>query len=214
MKRACFLWLSLLALDARAADTYHLDAARTRVSFAVHRFGIPWIDAAFRRFAGDLVIDRRGADSRIAVTILTDSLDGVGNGWNARLRSADWLDTGRYPEMSYRSTRVDFDQADGGVANGDLTLHGVTRPVTFRIAHISCAGGDDGNGDGSERNCAFTAQATIKRSDFGLPHGLFLAGDQVEISVNGNAVRSDSVAHNDSRAGNDNRLASSGGAEQ
>ena len=185
MKRACWLWLSLLAFDAHAADSYRLDADHTRVSFGVRRFGIPWIDAGFSRFDGDLVVDRKGADSRIVVTVRTDSLEGLDFGWNSRLRSPEWLDTARYPEMSYRSSRIEFDAADGAVAEGELTLHGITRTVRFDIRHIDCAAEDS-----AASACGFSAHATIQRSDFGLPHGFWLAGDQVEISVQGSAVRS------------------------
>ncbi len=186
MKHRCWLWLSLLALNAQAADAYRLDTDHTRVSFDVRRFGIPWIAAHFRQFAGDFVIDRRGADSRVDVTVRTDSLDGLDFGWNARLRSRDWLDTQRFPEMRYRSTHVEFDGNGGAIASGQLTLHGITRPVTLTVARLDCSGA---HMDANEA-CGFAAYARIKRSDFGLPHGFWLAGDQVEISVSGAALRS------------------------
>ena len=187
MKRTCWLSLSLLALNAQAADAYRLDADHTSVSFDVRRFGIPWVDAHFSQFSGDFVVDRQGTDSHIDVTVRTDSIEGLNSGWSTRLRSSDWLDTQHFPEMSYRSSHVEFDNSGGAVASGQLTLHGITRPVTLHVERLDCSG----ESTVPDHPCGFAARANIKRSDFGLPHGFWLAGDQVEISVNGAALRSE-----------------------
>jgi len=187
MKRACWLSLCLFALNAQAADAYCLDADHTSVSFDIRRFGIPWVGAHFRQFSGDFVVDHHGGDSHVDVTVRTDSIEGLSPGWSLRLRSSDWLDTQRFPEMRYRSSHVEFDGSGGAVASGQLTLHGITRPVILHVVRLDC-GGEHMLPD---RPCGFTAHADIRRSDFGLPHGFWLAGDQVEISVSGAALRSE-----------------------
>ncbi len=187
MNRAWWLCLLLVALDARAADVYRLDTGHTRVSFDVRRLGIPWIAARFQQFEGDFVIDRSGPGSRIEVAVRTDAIEGLEFGWNARLRSESWLDTRRFPQMSYVSTHVEFDRAGGAVASGQLTLHGITRPVTLNVSRLDCAAAPSN----ANQTCSFAAYARIKRSDFGLPNGFWLAGDNVEISVTGVALHSD-----------------------
>lgn len=185
MNRGWWLGLWLLALSAQAADAYRLDPEHTRVSFDVRRFGIPWIGAHFRELAGAFVVDRSGPDSRIDVTVRTNSITGLEPMWDTLLRSQDWLDTQRFPEMIYRSTHIAFGEDGGAVAEGELTLHGVTRPVTLSVRQLDCP---DGPADPGQA-CAFAAYANIRRSDFGLPHGFWLAGDGVEISVRGSAFQ-------------------------
>jgi polyisoprenoid-binding protein YceI len=182
--RCCWLplLLGLMTLQARAADAFVLDGSHTRVAFDVRNLGVPWIEARFRQLAGRFVVDRRGADSRIEVTVRTDSIEGLAPFWDQRLRSPGWLDTQRYPEMTYRSSHVAFKDDGGAVADGQLTLHGVTRPVTLNVKQLNCPVAED-----VRRGCAFSAYAKLRRSDFGLPHGFWAAGDAVEISVSGTA---------------------------
>jgi len=187
MKGTYWLLLCLLALKAQAADTYRLDADHSNVSFDIRNFGIPWVAAHFRQFSGDFVVDRHGSGSHVDVTVRTDSIDGLSADWSTRIRSSDWLDTQRFPEMSFRSRHVEFDGRGGAVAGGLLTLHGVTRPVMLHVERLDCA---VEHADPNQA-CGFRAHANIRRSDFGLPHGFWLAGDQVEISVSGAALRSE-----------------------
>lgn len=190
-------WLSLLAFNTcAAAEDYRLDAGQTRVSFDVRRFGVSWIGADFGQIRGDFVVDRYGAGSRIDVAVRTDSLQGPDTEWNARLRSADWLDTQRFPEMSFHSAQVEFDDAGGAVAHGQLTLHGATRPVTLTVNRLDCTR----EGATSTGTCEFAASASIRRSEFGLPHGFWLAGDRVEIAISGVARHGDGAMESASSA--------------
>jgi polyisoprenoid-binding protein YceI len=175
--------LLLMVLEAQATDTYRLDAIHTQVSFDVRRFGILWFTAHFRDVSGSFVIDREGSESRVDVAVQTDSVECPDPRWTARLRSKEWLDTQRFPEMTYRSIQVEFDGAGRAIASGQLTLHGVTRPVTLNVSQLDCSN----QPSGSTGYCGFVAHAHIKRSDFNLPHGFWQAGDRVEISISGSA---------------------------
>lgn len=185
MKQAYWLGLSLLAFGAQAAEAYHIEPDRTQVGFNVRRFGVRWIGARFSQLDGRFVVDRFGDGSAVDVTVHTDSLEGLDSGWSKRLRSKDWLDTQRYPQMTFRSSHVEFNRG-GAVATGQLTLHGVSKPVNLVISRLDCRG----RLQVQEQACVFTASANIRRSDFGLPHGFWVAGDAVEITVAGTALRS------------------------
>jgi polyisoprenoid-binding protein YceI len=167
--------LVLLAQDAQAAEVYKLDPAQTRVGFDVKRFGIPWVRAWFQDLSGDFVVDRKGQGSRIDVVVHAAS---VRSDWSALLRSPEWLNTERFPEMIYRSTHVRFQDGAHAVVQGELSLHGATRPVELQVSGLDCAAG-------MSKPCRFLGAAQIKRSDFGLPHGFWLGGDRVDISVSG-----------------------------
>lgn len=187
MKQTVWLGLCCLALGAQAADAYRIEPEQTQLSFDVRRYGVQWLGARFRQLEGSFIVDRQGSDNLIDVSVRTDSLEGPDAGWNQRLRSSEWLDTRRYPLMRFRSTHVEFDHAGGAVAVGQLSLHGVSRPVNLSISRLDCKG----RLPDQRQVCAFTATANIRRSDFGLPHGFWVAGDSVEIRVNGIAARND-----------------------
>jgi polyisoprenoid-binding protein YceI len=184
MRGLLWLSLSLSLLRTQTADVYRLDAVNTRISFNIQHFGVLWVSARFPDFSGDFVLDRDGAAGRIDVSVQTASVDCNDAHWNARLRSADWLDVQRYPQMTFHSNHVVFDGNNRALASGELTLHGVTRAVGLQINQLSCP-----DASGSDDSCSFVAHARIKRSDYGLAHGFWMGGDQVEIAISGVGVR-------------------------
>jgi polyisoprenoid-binding protein YceI len=165
----------LAVLRSEAADIYRLDSGNTQVSFAVQRLGIQWVTARFADISGSLVLDRQGATSRVDVSVGIASLDCNEPRWNDRLRSSEWLDAERYPRMAYHSYSIELSD-DRGTATGELTLHGATRPVVLNVTLMNCS---------AAGVCQFAAHGRIKRSDFGLPHGFWTGGDQVDISISG-----------------------------
>jgi polyisoprenoid-binding protein YceI len=169
------LSLLLLASVAQALEVYRLDSSNTQVSFTVQRLGFQWVSARFSDVSGEIVLDRAGPNSRVDVTVGIASLESSEARWNDRLRSAEWLDAERYPHMTYHSSHIELEE-QRAVANGDLTLHGITRQVVLTVTVLNCstAGG-----------CQFVAHGRIRRSEFGLPHGFWSAGDQVEIAISG-----------------------------
>jgi polyisoprenoid-binding protein YceI len=175
VKSALWMLVLLVALRTEAAATFRLDSGNTHVSFAVERFGIQWVTAQFSDISGRFVLDRQGSSSRVDVSVGIASVDCNEPRWNDRLRSAEWLDAQRYPQMTYRSIRIDVGD-DRAVASGELTLHGVTRPVVLNVILLNCS---------SSGPCQFAAHGHIKRSDYGLPHGFWTGGDQVDITISG-----------------------------
>jgi polyisoprenoid-binding protein YceI len=169
------LVLLLVAGRSEATERYRLDSANTRVSFVVQHLGLQWISASFPDIDGEFVLDRLGPGSRVDVTVATATLDCSEPRWNERLRSPEWLDAQRYPHMIYHSSSIQF-QDSRAIANGDLTLHGITRPVALTVSFQNCSGGAE---------CQFTAHGRIRRSDFALPHGILSGGDQVDIAISG-----------------------------
>jgi polyisoprenoid-binding protein YceI len=184
MRSATWWLLSLSLLRVQAADMYGLDPVNTRISFNIRYFGTPWVSARFPDFGGDFVLDRHGAGSRVDVSVQMASVDCHDSYWNDRLRSADWLDVQRYPQMSFHSGQVEFEGSDRAVASGELSLHGITRRVELEISQLSCpAAGAAGD------TCSFIAHARVRRSDYGFAHGLWIGGNQVDIAISGVGVR-------------------------
>jgi polyisoprenoid-binding protein YceI len=181
--------LSLALMSASAADVYDLDSDATRVGFDIDRFGLHWVTAHFRQFHGDFVFDRTGSASRVDVTVQTESIDCGDSRWNPNLRSPEWLDVQQFPQMTYRSRQIQFEGDDRAEASGELTLHGVTRPVVLDVSQLQCSGPE-----GTNRVCRFVAQAHVRRSDYGLPHGFWTGGDQVDITITGVGMQSQKLS--------------------
>jgi polyisoprenoid-binding protein YceI len=185
VKNSQWMLIVLIALRSQAAETYRLDSGNTQVSFAVQRLGIQWVRARFSAISGQFVVDHAASAGRVDVTVGMASLECSDPHWNERLRSSDWLDIQRYPQMTYHSSRIELGE-ERGVANGELTLHGVTRPIVLSVSLLKCS---------SPGSCQFAAHGRIKRSEYGLPHGFWTGGDQVEISMSGTlAVAANSAA--------------------
>jgi len=170
-------WIVLLAGagTAHSAEHYSLNSTNTQVSFVVQHLGFQFVSAHFPDINGEFVLDRAGAQSRVDVTVGIATLECSEPRWNDRLRSADWLDVERYPQMTYHSSHIEVADQHA-VANGSLTLHGITRPVVLTVSFLDCPGGG---------RCQFSAHGRIRRSEFGLPHGFWSGGDQVEIAISG-----------------------------
>lgn len=181
-----------ITLPAQAAELYRLDSANTRVSVNVRLFGLPWVSAHFDELSGDFIPDRQTAASRVDVTVRTASLDCENSWWNAKLLSTEWFDAPRYPQITYHSDHIRYDDHGGAVVSGQLTLHGVTRSVELIINRWDCS-----NAVGADDACSFDAHTRIKRSNYGLPHH-FWGGDEVDIFIRG--VRAQTVAPQNAEA--------------
>ncbi len=164
-----------------AARAHHLYPGNTQISFQIEHLGLRWFSAAFHELSGDFAPASDAQGGQLAVVVRTASLDSRSTYWDDRLRSAQWLDTARYPVMSYSSTRIVWESPTSASVEGQLTLHGVTRPLALRVTDIDCPQ----IRPAAPRPCRFLGQATLRRSDFGLPHGFWEGGDQVQIIVRG-----------------------------
>jgi polyisoprenoid-binding protein YceI len=174
LKNSQWMLIALTVLRSEATQMYPLDSSNTQVSFTVQHLGIQWVTARFSDISGQFVVNDSGVADRVDVTVGTASLECSEPRWNDRLRSADWLDVQHYPHMTFHSSRIEMDE-QRAVASGELTLHGVTRPIILNVSLLKC----------SAAGCQFAAHGHIKRSEYGLPHGFWSGGDQVEISMSG-----------------------------
>jgi polyisoprenoid-binding protein YceI len=177
------LWLTLgglLLAPAAHASGYHLSPANTQITFEINRLGLRWFSAAFHELSGDFLLDPDGRGGSLNVVVRMASIDCRSGYWNDRLQSSQWLDTDKYPEMTYRSTRVEFDGNNHATVQGDLLLHGVSRPLTLNITDISCdlSAAEPGS-------CHFVGRARLRRSDFALLHGFWQGGDFIEVVIRG-----------------------------
>jgi polyisoprenoid-binding protein YceI len=120
--------LSPATIPGYTAGTWVIDPVHSDVSFSVRHLVVSKVRGNFRSFEGAVVTAADPLDSSVSVSIDLASIDTGNADRDAHVRSADFLDVEQYPTMTYRSTGVRVD-GDGFVVEGELSLHGVTKPV-------------------------------------------------------------------------------------
>jgi polyisoprenoid-binding protein YceI len=166
---------------AGGAAAHHLDGNNTEIRLEVEHLGLDWFSAAFPELSGDFVAAPDGHGGQLSVSVRMASLNSRSPSWNERLRSPQWLDTARYPEMTFRSSSIELQGTQRATVQGELTLHGITRPLTLSITDIDCPEAQAAPAD----HCRFLGRGMLRRSDYGLPHAFWQGGDAVEITVRG-----------------------------
>lgn len=168
-----------------ASTQWSIDRSHSTVGFRIRHMVIARVSGTFEEWSGSLSFDPENpADSSVAVTVNVASIDTHNADRDAHLRSGDFFDTETYPEMTYTSTSVEVVDADNLRVSGNLTLHGVTKPLVLDVEF----GGRVVDPWGNDR-IGFTAQGRIDRRDFGLSWnaaletGGVLVGESVDITI-------------------------------
>lgn len=174
---------------ATKTTTYSIDKAHSDVTFLVRHL-ITKVRGQFADFDGTIDFDEEHPQqSSVSFTIRANSIDTNEKDRDAHLRSADFFEVEKYPTLTFRSTEIKTDGENEYDLIGDLTIHGVTRRVSFDATFLGKAKDPWGND-----RIAFEAETTVNRKDFGLhwnaalETGGFLVGDDVKISLSLQAV--------------------------
>ena len=162
------------------AGAYRLDRDHAALLFSVDHLGFSRFVGRFDAFDASLDFDpERPGDSTLTVVVETASLDVNPASFADDLKGPDWFAVQRYPEARFESRRIEITGETTGEVEGDLTLHGVTRPVTLAITFN---GGGDNPLTGAY-TLGFAATGTILRSDFGLGRYAPAVSDEVRLEI-------------------------------
>lgn len=162
------LALGLAASNAPAAEAvYILDPGHTFPSFEADHMGMSTWRGKFNRSRGEVRLDRERGTGRVEVVVDAGSIDLGLDSLNEWAVGTDLLDTGRYPEARYRGTLAGFRDGAPTRIEGELTLHGITRPLVLTIDHFRCRPHPLHERDW----CGADAHATFDRGEFGLDAG-------------------------------------------
>lgn len=174
------------------AGAYTIDQSHTSVLFRVSHVGFSHYTARFKRATAQLQLDPKNlAASSVTATIDAKSLETdypnvAETDFNAQLLSEQWLDGAKYPEITFRSTKVEVTGPRTMLIHGDLTIRGVTRPMTLETR---LNGGYAGHPMDKHARVGFSAHGTLKRSEYGISYGIpapgstFGVGDEVEVII-------------------------------
>jgi polyisoprenoid-binding protein YceI len=166
--------------EAVAPGTYKVEPNHTRILFAVSHMGFTTWYGDFTGASGALQLDPADLSrSRLEVSAPTASVATTNAVLDGELKSADWFDAAHYPTITFKSRQVTRTGRDTADVAGDLTLHGVTRPVTLH-ARFNGAGV---NPLDKAYTVGFEVSGRIKRSDFGVTKYVPLVGDDVDLII-------------------------------
>jgi polyisoprenoid-binding protein YceI len=126
-----------LAGQAQAAPvTYEIDPTHTFPRFSYNHFGLSTQLSRFNMVSGVVVLDKEARTAAVDIVIDTTSVDTGYDLFNEHIQAEDFLDTARYPTATFKSTKVTFEGDRPVSIEGDLTIKGITRPVTLQVTHF------------------------------------------------------------------------------
>jgi len=165
---------------AAPAGVYAIEPLHTEVLFKINHMGFTNYYGSFSGASGTLRLDPAHPEaSSLEVSIPVDSVDVASPKLEGELKSAAWLDPAKFPVATFRSTKVTPTSPGHALVAGDLTLHGVTRPVTFEASFN--AGGP--NFMSKAYTVGFEVTGHIQRSQFGVANYVPLIGDDVTLII-------------------------------
>lgn len=176
------------ATKAEAAD-FALDPDHTYITFFVSHLGFSDLAGMFLESSGSFSYDEETQELKNAtVTIKTDSVFTNHDERDQHLKGPDFLNTSEYPEMTFVATKAEKLSATEGKLTGDLTLLGVTKPITLDV-RLNKAGNYP-FGDGHYA-VGIDATGTFKRSDFGMSYGVDgnIVGDEIKLVIGIEGIR-------------------------
>ena len=181
-----FASLSALATDGakvQATEKYAIDTAHSGVAFGWNHFGFSNPTARFDRIEGSVLLDKADLTrSSVSVTLPLEGLDTGVAKLDEELKGRDFLDSAKYPTITFTSTKVEKFGENGLKITGDLTVHGVTKSVTLD-AKVNKIGVFEIPGVIKAQAAGFDATTVIKRSDFGVTKYVPAVSDEIPVHI-------------------------------
>lgn len=187
MKRLAPLVLAIAAAAPAfaAPETYVLDANHTYPRFSYNHLGYSLQMSRFNKTTGTVVFDKAAKTGSVDIVIDTKSVDTGSTTFDEHIQGEDFLDTAKYPTATFKSTKVVFDGEKPASIEGNLTMKGVTRPVTLTVTSFQAMPHPMLKKDAIGAN----AWAVVKRTDFNAGKYAPHVGDEVRIDIALEAIK-------------------------
>jgi polyisoprenoid-binding protein YceI len=156
--------------------TWNVDPTHSHITFNVRHIGISKVRGEFGSYEGQLVIDEDGTLTASG-NVKVDSIDTKDENRDGHLKSADFFDVENYPEITFQSTGFTAIDEDTYEITGDLTLHGVTKPITFKAE----LGGQETDPFGNAR-VGLDVSGELSRDDYGMKFNMVLGSGNLAVS--------------------------------
>ncbi len=168
-----------------AADTYTIDPSHTYPSFEADHMGLSVWRGKYKKTSGTVTLDRAAKTGSIDILIAADSIDFGHDGMNAHAKKEDIFDVAKFPNVTYKSKTITFTGDVPTAIDGELTLHGVTKPVKLTINKFKCIM----HPMHKKEVCGADATATFNRGDFGVTKGLPMFSPEVRLAIQVEALK-------------------------
>ncbi|QWT46543.1 YceI family protein [Azospira inquinata] len=173
------------ALPALAApDTFIIDTTHTFPRFSYSHFGYSTQLSRFDKTSGKITIDRAAKTGSVDVTIDMKSVDTGYSVFNGHIQGEDFLDTAKYPTATFKSSKVKFDGDKVVAVDGNLTIKGITKPVTLTVTSFKCMP----HPMLKKEACGANASTVIKRTEFNAGKYAPYVSDEVTLDIAVEAV--------------------------
>jgi polyisoprenoid-binding protein YceI len=167
-------------VPAAAQDVYVGDPAHTYAYFETGHLGISWVRGRFNKtISARVLLDRAAKKGSIDVVIDATSVDTGHDARDKHVRSDEYLDVEKFPVIAFKSGNLRFTGENLSGVDGELTMMGVTRPVSLNVTSFRCIQHPVNKRD----MCGADASVAIKRSEWGIKRGATGIGDDVKISI-------------------------------
>lgn len=165
---ALLLLVSAVTSAGAASTTYSVDPDHTHPSFEVDHFGgLSTWRGTFKKTSGTVLMDTAAKTGAVDVVIDTSTVDFAHDKLNEHVSGPEILDVAKYPTAEYKGKFVEFANGAPRTISGDLTLHGITKPVTLTINSFKCLE----HPMLKKQVCGADASGTFNRADFGVNYG-------------------------------------------
>ena len=186
MKKSLILAsIALLPLGTLQAADYTIDPGHTYASFAINHLGFSTMRGKFNEQKGMMKYDPAGKVAEVNIEIDAASIDTGHEKRDEHLRSPDFLNVVENPTITFKSTGATWNGDKLDTVTGNLTILGVSKPVTLKIDSMNC-GEHPFN---KKYTCGFDASGSIKRSDFGMNYGIPNIGDNMDLQIEAEAAQ-------------------------
>ena len=179
------LLISASGFALAAPQTYNVDPTHTYAGYEINHMGLSLQHGLFTQVNGEVVVDTASHQGTVNVTIDANSLNTDLAARDKHLKSKDFFNVAQFPTLTFKSKSLKFSGDKLEAVQGELTLLGVTKPVTLNVVHFSHAK----NPMSGKDTYGVNAEAQIKRSDFGMTTFLPAIGDDVKLNITLEAVQ-------------------------
>jgi polyisoprenoid-binding protein YceI len=184
MKKIVILFAAALLNTAVFAQTWKVDKAHSHITFTITHLAVSDVDGSFRSYDATITSSKPDfSDAVFSFTGNTASVSTDNDNRDNHLKSADFFDAAKYPTITFTSTSIKPEGTNRYKLGGNLTLNGVTKPVTFDLVYK----GTITNPMSKKLDAGFTVTGTVKRSDFnfGSKYGPPMLSDEVTFKASG-----------------------------
>lgn len=167
-----------------APVTYNVEPTHSAARFSYNHLGLSTQTSRFNTTSGTIVYDAQAKTGQVDITIDTRTVNTGVEVFNGHIQGKDFLDTATYPTATFKSTKINFEGDKPSTVEGNLTIKGVTKPVTLKLIHFAATE----HPQNKKPALGADAVVQIKRSDFNAGKYAPAVGDEVTLTLSVEAV--------------------------